>query len=61
MGDQNYSQKNPFGPYASRQRPNQKGKQQSYIEGASSKKNLSQWAEYASRDSLPTKGKSKRA
>lgn len=55
-----YSKRNPLGPYAEAHRPNgPAAKPTDYIEGASTKKNLDQWADYARRGSETTKNQVK--
>ena len=50
--DPYYSKGNPLGPYQSTHRPGAPSREE-YIEGASNKKNLKMWAEYASKNSGP--------
>ena len=53
-----YSKSNPLGPYKGAERPNAPApKGSDFIEGFGTKKNLSEWAEYASRNSqVPKRG-----
>ena len=54
MADDYYSKKNPLGPWRGTIRPNAPApKPSDYIEGFPTKKNLSEWATYATRNSNP--------
>ncbi len=48
-----YSESNPRGPYTAPRFPNELAEAEQYIEGTSTKENLRQWSEWASRTSGP--------
>jgi hypothetical protein len=52
-----YSKKNPMGPYGEKRRPDAQPKPSNYMEGQSSKKNLDEWSQRATRNSDDAKGK----
>jgi hypothetical protein len=48
-----YSESTPRGPYTAPRWPHELAKAEQYVEGLSSKKNLAQWSERASKNSGP--------
>jgi hypothetical protein len=56
-----YSKRNPLGPYAGATRPNAPApKPSDYIAGQSTKANLKQWADRATRNSNPTRDQNRK-